>query len=467
LSKLKKGFLWGNSTSSMQTEGAWNVGGKGKSVYDVRESTEFSSDWKVATDSYNRYEEDFDLMKEMGMNAYRFQISWSRVCPDGDGEFNEEGIAFYDKFIDELINRGIEPKICLYHFDMPLKLAQKYNGFLSREVVDAFVRYGEEMLKRFSHKVTYWITLNEQNLYSATHKAFKYAGYLTGEQTLEELYTISHNIMMAHTRFANHLHEFYPECQVGGMLTYMEVYPLTSHPKDIYMARQLDEFMNHNLLEAYTHGKYSNEILGFMKKNNLMHVIKEGDLEEMAKMTSDFLAFSYYASHTIDHTKIPEGTPVNAYWEYGVVRNPHVEATEGWGWQIDPMGFRNILVKVYNRYKLPLFPNENGIGVQEEWDGVNEIQDDYRIEYHRDHIQAMKDAILEDGVDVIGYLGWGLIDIPSSQGDMRKRYGMVYVNRTNHKLLDLKRVPKKSFYWMQQVTATNGANLENLVTVPS
>ena len=465
MSILKENFLWGNSVSSMQTEGAWNEGGKGMSVYDVREATEFSSDWKVATNSYHRYEEDFDLMKEMGMNCYRFQISWSRVNPMGNGEFNEEGIAFYDKFIDNLIARGIEPKICLYHFDMPLHLAEKYNGFLSREVVDAFVRYGVEMLKRFGHKVKYWLTLNEQNLYS-TPKAFKYGGYLHGEQTLEELYTISHNVMMAHTRFSNYLQENYPLCQIGGMLTYMEVYPLTSHPKDIFIARQMDEFMNHNLLEAYTNGTYSKEVLAFMKENNLSHVIQEGDLEEMSKMKSDFLAFSYYASHTISHKEIPEGTPPNEYFmTAGMVKNPHVEATKGWGWQIDPLGFRNILTKVYNRYKLPLFPNENGIGVQEEWDGINEIQDDYRIDYHQGHIQNMKDAAEKDGVDIIGYLGWGLIDILSSQGDMRKRYGMVYVNRTNHNLKDLKRVPKKSFYWMKQVTASNGENLKKLETV--
>jgi len=459
MSTLKKGFLWGNSVSSMQTEGAWDEGGKGKSVYDIREATEFSSDWKVATDSYRRYAEDFDYMQAMGMNCYRFQISWSRVCPDGDGEFNEEGIAFYDKFIDDLIARGIEPKICLYHFDMPLHLAQKYNGFLSRKVLDAFVRYGEEMLKRFSHKVKYWITLNEQNLYSLSNKVWKYAGYLEGEKTLAEHYTISHNIMMAHTRFSNHLQANYPHCLVGGMLTYMEVYPLTAHPKDVFIARKVDEFMNHNLLEAYTHGKYSNEVLAFMKENNLMHVIQDGDLAEMAKMRSDFLAFSYYASHAIDHKKIPEGTPVNSYLEFGIVKNPHVEATKDWGWQIDPLGFRNVLTKIYNRYKLPLFPNENGIGIQETWDGVNEINDDYRIEYHRDHIEALKAAVCQDGVDVIGYLGWGLIDILSSQGDMRKRYGMVYVNRSNHDLMDLKRVPKKSFYWMKTVTASNGEKL--------
>jgi len=240
------------------------------------------------------------------------------------------------------------------------------------------------------------------------------------------------------------------------MLTYVEIYPASSHPKDVFMARQADEFFNHTLLECFANGRYSPEMLAFMKRANLMHIIQPGDLAEIAQMRSDFLAFSYYASHMIDHTMVPEGSLINAYWEHGSDKNPYLKATEEWGWQIDPLGFRNILAKISNRYQLPLFPIENGIGVQETWDGVNEIQDDYRIAYHREHIQAMKDAVYHDGVDVIGYLGWGLIDIPSSQGDMRKRYGMVYVNRTNHDLRDLKRVPKKSFHWMQKVTESNG-----------
>jgi len=441
----------------MQTEGAWDKGGKGMSVYDIREATETSSDWKDGTDSYHRYAEDFDYMKEMGMNCYRFQISWSRVCPLGDGEFNEEGIAFYDTFIDDLIARGIEPMACLYHFDMPLHLAKTYNGFVSREVVDAFVRYGKEMLKRFGHKVKYWITMNEQNIFSTPY-AFKISGYLKGDMTSLEQYTISHNTMMAHARFSNHLKANYPNCLIGGMLTYMEPYPLTSRPGDVYLARKLDEFLNHNLLEAYTHGKYSTEFMKFLDNHHLMHIILDGDLAEISQMRSDFLAFSYYASQTVDSTKVDDATSIATSMK-ALVKNPYLEGTADWNWQIDPLGLRNITTKIYNRYKLPVFVVENGIGVQEEWDGENEIQDDYRISYHRDHIQALKDSVAEDGVDLIGYLGWGLIDILSSQGDMRKRYGMVYVNRTNHDLRDMKRVPKKSFYWMKKVTASNGEEL--------
>lgn len=454
---FKNGFYWGNSVSSMQTEGAWNEGGKGKSVYDIREATENSSDWKVATDSYHRYKEDFDHMKELGMNMYRFQISWSRVNPDGDGEWNEEGIAFYDRFIDDLIARGIEPMICLYHFDMPLNLAEKYNGFLSKDVVDHFKDYGIEMVKRFGHKVKHWITFNEQNVFNIPSEGFKAAGYMTGDKTTEEMIQIEHNAMMAHTYIANYIHE-QTDCKISGMLAHQEVYPATSHPRDIFLARELDEFLNNNLLEAFVYGKYLDSYMAFIKRHNLNVSIEEDELKELSKLRSDYLTFSYYASLVLDHTKVPEEASPFEYLDYGKINNSYLKATE-WNWQIDPLGFRNVLNKIYTRYRLPVFPVENGIGVIEEWDGKNMIEDDYRIAYHRNHIQAMKDAAEVDGVDILGYLGWGLIDILSSQGDMRKRYGVVYVNRENHDLKDLARTPKKSYAWLQQVIASNGEKL--------
>jgi len=459
--KLPKNFLWGNSTSSMQTEGAWNIGGKGKSVYDVRPATEDASDWHDAIDEYHRYKEDFDLMAEQGMNSYRFQISWSRVNPDGDGDFNEEGIEFYSKLIDALLARNITPMICLYHFDMPLKLAEKYNGFASRHVVEAFVRYGTEMVKRFGKRVKYWITFNEQNLYH-TSEAFKIAGYLKGDKTVNDLYQISHHVMLAHAGVANYIHE-HTDCKIGGMLAYSEVYPASPNPKDVLYARQINEFLNNDLLDVFVYGRYSNEVMTFVKNHEIDMDYQLNDDETLIKVTSDFIAFSYYRSDTISAEQVPDGTIPNYYMDKGVKRNPFLGVSE-FGWQIDPLGFRDVLTKVYNEYCVPMFPIENGIGVIENYDGT-EIQDDYRIKYHRDHIQAMKDAIFEDGVEVIGYLGWGLIDIPSSGGNMDKRYGTIYVNRTNHDLKDMKRVPKKSYWWLKHVIATNGEDLGDLKEV--
>lgn len=450
---MNKKFFWGNSVSSMQTEGGWNEGGKSLSVYDIREASEFASDWHFANDNYHNYAEDMDYMKELGMNMYRFQISWSRVVKNGNGEFNEEGIEYYDKFIDALIERGIEPMICLYHFDMPLHLAEKYNGFVSKEVLEAFIRYGKEMVDRFSSKVKYWITFNEQNLYHMP-LAFDIGGYTKGNKSTNELYQILHNIMVGHAAIANYVHET-SDAQIGGMLAYSEVYPATCKPQDILAARKWDEFTNYTLLDAYTKGTYSKEMMKLVENRSIDMGILPGELETIARQKNDFLSFSYYASTTVSAEMIPEHAIPNEYLEYGKLDNPHIDTTE-WNWQIDPLGFRDVLNKMYQRYQLPVFPIENGIGVQEEWNGKDQIEDDYRIDYHKQHLHAMYQAMHEDGVEVIGYLGWGLIDILSSQGDMRKRYGLVYVNRTNHDLRDMKRVPKKSFEWFKKVIESNG-----------
>lgn len=434
-------FYWGNSVSSMQTEGGWNTDGKSPSVYDIKEATEALSDWKVANDNYNNYEEDMVLMQDLGMNMYRFQISWSRVVIDGDGAFNEAGIAYYDRFIDALLARGIEPMVCLYHFDMPLHLAQKYNGFLSKEVKDAFVRFGTEMVKRFSHKVKFWLSFNEQNIFQHA-QGFDISGYLKEERTLEDLYRIAHNVMVCHAEICNYIHE-HTDCKIGGMLTYQDVYPATCKPTDVKAAREHDEFINYTVLDCFAKGEYSVALTTFAKNNNIDMNILDGELEVIKNHKNDFLAFSYYFSTTLNADLIPEGTPPNYYLEFGQQENPYIENSD-FGWQIDPLGFRGVLNKMYQRYRLPVFPIENGIGALEEWDGENPIQDDYRIEYHEKHIQVMFDAMEEDGVECLGYLGWGLIDMLSSRGDMEKRYGVVYVNRGNHDLRDMKRVPKKA-----------------------
>jgi 6-phospho-beta-glucosidase len=455
--KMPKNFFWGNSVSAMQTEGAWQEDGKGLSVYDVREATPTTMDWHVAIDEYHRYEEDLDLMADMGMNMYRIHIAWSRVVPDGDGEFNEAGIAYYDRLINAMLARGIEPMINLYHFDMPLALAQKENGFMSRHTVDAFVRFGEEMVRRFSDRVKYWITFNEHNLYF-TDEVFEISGYDHGDRSINDLYQIFHHTMLAHAWITRFVHANYPDLKIGGMLAHAATYPATSKPNDVFQTRKLNEFLNNNLYDAFTTGLYSREVERYVAAHNIDMDFQPEDATTMSGMTADFLAFSYYRTDTLNADKIPADTPPNRYLNYGNEQNRFLEANE-WHWTIDPMGFRTLMADVYSRYHVPVFPIENGIGLRETWDGEHEIQDDLRINYHRDHIQAMKDAMFEDGVEVLGYLGWGLIDIPSSHADMEKRYGFVFVNRTNHDLKDMKRVPKKSYHWFKKVMATNGDDL--------
>ncbi|MDR0300648.1 MAG: glycoside hydrolase family 1 protein [Streptococcaceae bacterium] len=449
-------FFWGNSVSSMQTEGGWNEDGKSPSVYDIVEATERTSDWHFANDNYHHFDEDLDLIKALGMTMYRFQISWSRVVENGDGDFNEAGFGYYDQLIEGLLQRGIEPMICLYHFDMPLHLAETYNGFINKHVKDAFIRFGKEVINRFSDKVKYWLTFNEQNIFH-TSESFRISGYLHGEKTLEELYQISHNVMVCHAEIANYLHDT-TDAMIGGMLAYKEVYPATCRPEDVQAAREVDEFINVTLLDCFSKGHYSQQEIFFVQRHGIDRKILTGEMEAIARQKSDYLAFSYYASSTINSKRIPEGTAPNIYMDIAQEENPYIPETE-WGWQIDPLGFRDALNKIYQRYRIPVFPIENGIGVQEEWDGVHMIEDDSRIDYHKNHIRAMFDAMYIDGVECLGYLGWGLIDILSSKGDMRKRYGVIYVNRDNHDLKDMRRIPKKSFYWLEEVIRTNGQSI--------
>ena len=446
-------FFWGNSVSSMQTEGGWNEGGKSLSVYDIQEAGENKSDWHFANDNYHHFEEDMDLMKDLGMNMYRFQISWSRCVKDGCGEFNEEGLQYYDRFIDALIERGIEPMICLYHFDMPLYLAEQFDGFLSKETVRCFVRFGKKIIDRFAHKVKYWITFNEQNLYSSPI-AYRIAGVLKAEPSEQNLLQITHNVMAAHCILSNYLHE-HTDALIGGMVAYTPRYPASCRPEDVQAAERFNELMYYNLMDAFAGRGYSPLFIKYLSTSGICIDMTKEELEAIGQCRSDYIAFSYYQSGVIDSERLPAGASVYEYGKYGNVQNPYLKASE-WGWQIDPEGFRTIMTAMYSRYRIPVFPIENGIGVRETWNGTDMIEDDYRIDYHRAHIKAMKEAMDLDGVEVLGYLGWGLIDILSSHGDMEKRYGVVYVNRGNHDLRDMKRVPKKSYYWLKQVIASNG-----------
>ncbi|MDK8130827.1 6-phospho-beta-glucosidase [Lactobacillus jensenii] len=446
-------FFWGNSTSSMQTEGGWNEDGKSKSVYDIRTATESSSDWKVANDNYHNLSEDLDLMKDLGLNMYRFQVSWSRVMHDGDGNLNSKGLEFYDQLVQGLLDRGIEPMICLYHFDMPLKLANE-GGFLNKKVVDDFIRFGKIIIDHFKDKVKYWITFNEQNLYfqpGATHYA---VGIDLGrKETIEDIYQISHNIMYAHACLANYLHDT-SNNKIGGMLAYAATYPSTCNPSDQLLVARFNEFVNNSLLDAFVRGSYSPSVISFVKRYHLHLDIEKDELAEIKKMKSDFIAFSYYRTDVIDASKVPVDCAPNYYLKYGKTRNKYTRSNY-WDWNIDPQGFRKVMDDIYYRYRVPVFPIENGIGLLEHWDGLHQIDDQLRIDYMREHINELKKAQKEDGVEVLGYLGWGLIDILSSSGNMDKRYGVVYVNRSNHDLKDMKRIPKKSFYWLQNVIKTD------------
>ena len=455
--ELKKDFFWGGSSSSFQSEGAWDLDGKGLSVYDVKPIYPGASDWKNAIDFYHRYKEDIDLLKEMNFNMYRLQISWSRVFPKGDGKINKKGIEFYDKVVDYLLEKRIEPMICLYHFDMPLELSKKFNGWAHREIIEIFVNYADYIIRHFKGRVKYYITFNEQNLFMWKEKVC--GGKKPVDQFPQEfLFQGAHNAFVAHARVTSLMKSIDPNIKVGAMVAYNLFYPKTSSPQDQFFARELEYLYNLVTYDVIVNGEYPSLYLNYLKKNHYYIDITNEDKEVLKKSQCDFIAFSYYSSRTVHSCIIDKNKYLidNDYQD----KNPYVETTERWHWDIDPLGLRLIMNILYNRYQKPLFILENGIGLQEELNENGQVHDDKRIEYHRNHILEMKKAILDNQIPCLGYLTWGPIDILSSNGEMKKRYGFIFVNRDEDDLRDLKRIKKESFQWMKKVCSSNGKDLE-------
>lgn len=450
--KFPDNFYWGGAVTAHQSEGAYEECGKSPAVCDLFPKPEHS-DFKDGIDEFHRFDEDFALFEEMGFNSYRFSIDWSRVMPDGKN-FSEEGMAFYDRFIDSMIAHGMEPMCSLYHFEMPQCLMNEYNGFYSRKVVDIFVEYAYKMIDRYGDRVKQWISFNEQNaigIYGSKKIAY---GAVCPEGVNEEKFVnqLVHNTFVAHAKVVEKVHTV-KDAIILGMNIYIPIYPATCNPEDELASRN-EMANNTKYFDMYAYGKYTSYSLATMKKNGTMPDMEDGDLELFSKNTCDWLSLSYYFS-TIS---MPGKNAVSMDGNAKATTNPYLKSSE-WGWQIDPVGLRIALRDLEEKYRMPIFVVENGFGMRDVLKNGTVIDDD-RINYMRDHIEQIGLAI-EDGVDCRGYLMWGPIDILSSQGEMGKRYGTIYVNRDDKDLKDMKRYKKKSFSWYQKVIKTNGADIEN------
>ncbi|MDF2485445.1 MAG: 6-phospho-beta-glucosidase [Herbinix sp.] len=452
-----KDFLWGGSVSSMQTEGAWAEGGKGLTVYDVQKTTKSGADWKVAIDFYHRYREDIALFADMGFNSYRFSLSWARILPDGEGEINETGLEFYENVIDELLKYNIEPVVCLYHFDMPLSLMNKYGGWKGRETLAAFQKYAETVIQRFGTRVKYYIPFNEQNA-AAMLSLFQLPSDASERDKKKLQASCMHHMFLASASVWHLARQYAPHAKVGGMVNYMPIYPASCKPEDIFAAQKADRSYNQQTLEVFAHGEYPTDLLNEWGKAGIAPMIQPGDMVYLSKAKMDFLAHSYYQSLTVQADEEGDGATILMRAFQNPPKNDYLRQTQ-WGWSIDPVGLRLTVKELYNRYHLPVFTIECGIGVDELLNEENTIDDDYRIDYFRSHLEQLKLAVTEDGVELMGFLTWGPIDILSSQGEMKKRYGFIYVNRTDTDLMDLARYKKKSYDWFKSVIASNGEAL--------
>ena len=443
---LRKDFLLGWAVTAHQSEGGYTLDGKVPAVCDLTVTGEYS-DFKDGIDSYHRYEEDFDLFQEMGFNAYRFSLDWSRLMSD-EGVYNEKGFVFYEHFIDALLKRGIQPIPTLYHFEMPAFLYEKYNGFYSRKVVDIFVELCKKIVDRYHDKVENWIIFNEQNgILQKGPKMFFGAVCPDGVDTQTFDNQIMHNTLIAHSLINEYIHQ--KGGKVMGMATVVQSYPETCHPLDTLesMKAQSEAYV---FLDVFARGHYNSYYFANMKNEGTMPEILDGDLEILKKGITDSLSISYYMS-TISHYGEESLTNIN---DVVIKKNPYLEMSE-FGWTIDPTGLRITLRQLYDRYEMPIYIVENGFGYNDQINADGQIIDDYRIDYMRKHLEEMKLAI-QEGVDCRGYLSWGPVDILSSRAQMKKRYGFIYVNRENDDLKDMRRIRKKSFTWYQQVIASNG-----------
>ncbi|MHC5248727.1 6-phospho-beta-glucosidase [Enterococcus sp. LJL90] len=472
---VQKDFLWGGALAAHQFEGGWDAAGKGPSVIDVmtagahgvaREITATIEEDKfypnqVAIDFYHQYKTDIALFAEMGLKCLRTSIAWTRIFPKGDeAEPNEAGLQFYDDVFDELIKNGIEPVITLSHFEMPLHLAREYGGFRNRQVIDFFAKFAKVVFERYQDKVKYWMTFNEiNNQMDVNNPIFLWtnSGVLVeeGENAKEVMYQVAHNELVASAKAVMIGKEINPDFQIGCMISHVPIYPYSCNPADIMAAEEANR-QRFFFADVHVRGKYPNYALKEFEREGYNLDIRLEDLAVLKAGTVDYVGFSYYMSTVVkaDAENSVDNNVVNGGLANGV-DNPYIQSTD-WGWAIDPEGLRFTLNRLYDRYQLPLFIVENGFGAIDQLED-GQVHDPERVAYLTKHIQELQKAVDYDGVELLGYTPWGIIDLVSfTTGEMKKRYGMIYVDRDNEGNGTMKRYKKDSFDWYRQVIENNG-----------
>lgn len=475
---FKADFLWGGAIAANQAEGAFDADGKGLTVMDVmpyqdnlnrkslesmmRFSREQIEEAKTASgqkrypkrygiDFYHHYREDIELFAEMGFKCFRTSISWARIFPTGEEqEPNEAGLQFYDDMFDALLEKGIQPLITISHYEMPLHLTETYDGWTDRRLIDLFLNYCEAIFTRYHKKVKLWLTFNEIN--AGLMSPFIGLGSFADKETeKQKIYQGLHHQFVAGALATKRCKELIPDAKVGCMLARVQCYPETCNPDDMLEYMYADH-QNYFFTDVQVRGYYPGYMKRYFAENNIVLEMAPDDEQILRENTADFISFSYYMTLVSSSREDAEKIGGNFF---GGVKNPYLQVSD-WGWQIDPKGLRFTLNSMYDRYQKPLFVVENGLGAMDQVEADGSIQDDYRIDYLRKHIEQMKEAV-KDGVDLMGYTSWGCIDlISASTSEMSKRYGFIYVDQDDEGNGTLTRSRKKSFYWYQKVIGTNG-----------
>lgn len=465
LKAFPENFLWGASTSAYQVEGASLEDGKGPSCQDVKEVPAGTSDLKVCADEYHHYKEDIALFAEMGFKVYRFSISWSRMIPQGTGEVNPKGIAYYNNLINECLKYNIVPLVTMFHFDMPAALDAR-GSWSNPDSVDWFVNFAKVMFENFGDRVKYWLTINEQNMLTLVGPVIGTLHIPAGTtNVLKETYQQNHHMLVAQAKAMALCHKMIPDAKIGPAPNISLVYAASCKPEDVLASQNFNAIRNWLYLDMAVYGRYNNLVWSYLEENDATPEFAPCDEEALANGHPDFIGFNYYSTATVAYSDgseaLKDGDQQSAGGIPGVyktVKNPNLPRTE-FNWEIDPIGFRNTLREVYSRYHLPIIITENGLGAYDTLGEDGKIHDTYRINYLRAHIEQMRLAIT-DGVEMMGYCPWSAIDLISTHEGMRKRYGFVYVDRDEFDLKTMKRYRKDSFYWYKKVIASNGEDLD-------
>jgi len=473
--KFPKDFLWGSASAAYQVEGAYLEDGKGLTTWDefvrIPGKTFKATTGDVAVDHYHRFKEDVKFMAEMGLKTYRFSVAWARIYPEGNGKVNEKGLKFYEDLIDECIKYGIEPMVTLYHWDLPKALADEYDGWESRKIIDDYTNYAVTLFKRFGDKVKYWITMNEQNVF--TGFGWLRGGHPPGKKNDEKMfYKVNHHAFLAHAKTVLAFKKLGLKGKIGASFAFSPSYSYDCDPKNAIAKLNYDEIENYWWMDMYAYGRYPLMAMKHLEEKGVAPVFEDGDKELLleAAKNFDFMGVNYYQTAAIKYnpkdgvgigqinttgkkgTSTEEGKP----GLYKKVDNKYLGKTD-WDWTIDPDGLRVACREITSRYYLPIVISENGLGAFDKLED-GKIHDEYRINFLKAHVEALREAINE-GCDVLAYCTWSFTDLLSWLNGYQKRYGFVYVDREEEEGSSMNRIPKDSYYWYKKVIESNGSEL--------
>lgn len=445
---MNKNFLWGASSSSFQSEGMWKKAGQGPSVIEIEQHGNLQS-FQIGVDFYHHYKNDIKLMKEAGLKAFRFSISWSRVFPTGTGKPNAVGVNFYRNLITELAKAKIEPIVTIYHFDYPLALVKKYGGWISRKSIADYLYYCNFLFKEFGNTVKYWVTINEQDhiVKIPQRLGFKHGGF---KEHMQDCYQANHYMSIASSLAIKLCHTILPKAKIGPAVSYQPYYPATEKTQDIEAAKTANLLTQKYILDLQCKATYSKKFQNYLKEKSIHLKLKPDDFKCLKEGKPDFIGINYYSSNIVKFLPSEsnkgeiEGKPIpkKEYGLYAIQNDPTLPTTK-WGWTIDPKGLRIALEQIYEQYHLPILITENGYGDEDKFLGGN-ITDSSRIKYLKDHINELIKAINEN-IPVMGYCIWSFTDVISGHNGSDKRYGLIYVDK------NMNRIPKQSFNFYKNI----------------